>query len=308
MSNIITRNFPVSLVTDGILSYLQWSFGNPDIIPPDYRWDADDRASKIRICGPFAIDNQKPMSAPFVVVERTGFTFANRVIDNLKSQTPNSAESTEKVDWMDGGINITCGSGVASEASCLANIIAMILQSNRHGICAALKFVRDLRYVSIGPEVPVVKYAEVHRWEVTLQIYVSLQFGWIIAQKELDEWNKADIINQEAQMFSNAGETTKDIDLIVDNTKDFGTTVDNDPQLLPAELSRKYYYIRFRDNANDQLYPVKEIVDNHTLRLVTHDGDDMEVPWGAPETKTDLEYDLLWNHVHIHAKIPGANI
>jgi len=303
----ITTNFPLSVLVDGILNFLQWAFHNPDIIPPEYRWDSDDRASRIRICAPFVIDNEKPMSAPFIVVERTGFEFANRVLDNLRSGLTPSNENVQKVDWMDGGLTVTVGSGVASEASCLANIIALLIHANRHGICETLKFVRNLRYGGIGPEMPVVKYAEVHRWEVTVQFEVSLQFGWIMSQKEIGPWNKADVINTSPHALSADGETTQGSDLLVDNTKDFGTLVTNDPQLLPAELSKKYYYIKFVNNEFDQLYPVVEIVNNHTLKLVTHDINDAEVPWSAPESASGLEYDLLWNHVHIHAKIPGAN-
>lgn len=308
MATPVMTGYPVGLIVDGIISYLQWAFHNPEIIPPEYRWDSDDRASRIRICAPFVIDNEKPMSAPFIVVERSGFTFANRSIDNLRTKSPITGEVEEKVDWMDGTINITCGSGVASEASCLANIIALLLQSNRHGIMQTLRFVRNFRYVGIGPEVPVVKYAEVYRWEVTLQMSVSLQFGWLINQKDLDPWNKTDIINIQdpATTFSEDGETTQGSDLLVDTTKDFGIFTTNDPQLLPAELSKKWYYIRFADNEYKQLYPIVEIVDNHTLRLVTHDESDSQIPWSAPETASGLEYDLLWNHVHIHVKIPGA--
>lgn len=302
-------NFPLALIVDGILSYLQWAFGNPEIVPPEFRWDENDRSSRIRISAPFVIDNEKPMSAPYIVVERTGFTFANRAIDNQRSRSFPTGETDERVDWMDGGINITFGSGVASEASCLANIVALLLQSNRHGIASTLRFVRSLKYVSIGPEIPVVKYAEVHRWEVTLQLFVSIQFGWIVNQKDLEPWNSADIINtrQPSEMFSETGETTQGSDLLVDTSQDFGVLTTNDPQLLPAELSKKWYYIRFSDNENDQLYPIVEIVDNHTLRLVTHDANDSEVPWSASETATNLSYDLLWNHVHVHVKIPSAS-
>ena len=303
----LTTGYPLALLVDGLLSYLHFAFGNPDMIPPDYRWSSDDRASKIRISAPFVIDNEKPMSAPFIVVERGGFTFANRVIDNLRSGQAPGNENTERVDWMDGNVNITIGSGVASEATCLANIVALMLQADRHGICSTLKFVRNLKYVGIGPEIPVVKYAEVHRWEVTIQLEASLQFGWVSKQMSLTKWNKTDIINVHEEMFSEHGESTEDSDLLVDNTKDFGILVTNDPQLLPAELSKKYYYIRFSDNEHDQVYPITEIVDNHTLRLVSHDANDAEVPWVAPETSSGLEYDLLWNRVHLHVKIPGAN-
>jgi len=306
MAPPITTGFPLPTIVDGVLSYLQFLFGNPDIIPAEYRWDEDDRVSKIRISAPFVIDNEKPMSAPYIVVERMAFTFANRTLDNLKSKDSIISNSTEKVDWWDGGVNITFGSGVATEASNLANIVAILIQSNRHGIASTLQFVRSINYVGVGPEVPIVKYAEVHRWETTLQLQTSLQLGWIMHQRELTEFAKADIINENEQVYSASGETTQGSDLFVDQTQDFGILSTNDPQLLPAELMKGWYYIRLADNAYDQLYTVKEIVDNHTLRLATHDTNDNEVPWSAEDTASDVAYDLLWNHVHIHVKIPGT--
>jgi len=307
MATPSTAGFPLPTISEGILSYLQFAFGNPEIIPPQYRWDEDDRASRIRICAPFVIDNEKPMSAPYIVVERTAFTFANSILDNLKSKDPITGVETQRVDWMNGGVNITFGSGAATEASNLANIVAILLQSNRHEICATLRFVRSLQYVGIGPEIPIVKYAEVHRWETTLQLAVSLQFGWIVRQMELTEFNYADIINIGDPQASETGETTLGSDLFVDNAKDFGTLVTNDPQLLSAELSKGWYYVRLDDNENQQLYVVKEIVDNHTLKLATHDEDNVEVPWSATATASDVGYKLLWNTVHIHAQIPSAN-
>ena len=306
MTNVTTTGFPLATIVDGLLSYLQWAFGNPDIMPPEYRWDSDDRSSRIRISSSYVIDNEKPMSAPYIIVARDSFTFANRIIGNLKSQSPVTGEVTEGVDWMDGMVNITFGSGVASEASNLANIVALLMQSNRHGICTTLKFARNMKYVGIGPELPIVKYEQVHRWETTLNLFVSLQFGWIMRQTELTPWNSADIINQKVEDFSENGETEEDSDLLIDLTKDFGTFVTNDPQLLPAELAKKWYYIRLSRNSSKQLYTIVEIVDNHTLRLATHNEDDEEVPWLSDETATGVKYDFLWNHVHIHAKIPGA--
>ena len=303
----IMTGFPLATIVDGILNFLQFSFANPEIIPPEYRWDPDDRVSRIRISAPFVIDNEKPMSAPYIIVERSAFNFSNSIIDNLRSKSDPTGENTEKVDWMDGGVNITFGSGVATEASNLANLVALLIQANRHGICATLQFVRNLRYVGIGPELPIVKYAEVHRWETTLQLSASLQFGWLMKQTELTEWNSVDIINEREEMFSDAGEMTLGSDLFVDNSKDFGPLLTNDPQLLPAELAHKWYYIRLSDNVSDQLYTIVEVVDSNTLRLVTHDTSDNEVPWAALETDSGVSYDLLWNHVHVHVKIPGAS-
>lgn len=296
-------NFPLSAVVDGIISYIQFLFGNPDITPAEYRWSSDDRQSRIRISGVFVLDNQKPMSAPFIVVERGAFNFANRTLDNLKNGTENAMETTEHVDWCDGSINIICGSGVAGEASSIANYIALSMQSDRHGIMSTLRFVRNMYYIDVSPEIPVVKDTEIRRWEVTLRIFVSLQMGWVKTIIDpLTKWEKAAIKTISDFDSSETGIVVEGSDLLVDVNKNFGTTVGSDPQLLAQELSRKWYYIKFSDN--DELFPVSEIVDSHTLRLLHHDEDNNPIPWSCPESESDVSYSLLWNSVHIYMELP----
>ena len=40
-------NFPLALVTDGLISYLQHVFSSPEHTPSEYRWNANDRSSRI---------------------------------------------------------------------------------------------------------------------------------------------------------------------------------------------------------------------------------------------------------------------
>jgi hypothetical protein len=300
-------NFPVAAVIDSLLSYLQHLFSNPELTPSDYRWNVDGRKSKIRIGAPFVIDNDKPMSAPFIVVERGGLIADDRIIDNLKSGVPNLQNNKESVSIFDGYINIICGSRVGSEASTIANFISMMIQADRHGIINNVNFIRNLKQYDIGPEIPVIKDTEVRRWEVTSRFSVSLQLGWITGETETVLWKKAEIIEgnrvNEDNPFSSSGSVEINKDLLVDTTKDFGPYLTNNPQLLDVELEKGWYYIRFKDNTYHQLYNIVEIVDNHTLKLTTHDVNENTVPWISTETKTDVEYDLLWNSLHLHTKI-----
>lgn len=299
-------NFPIAAIVDCLLSYLQFVFTNDEITPEGYRWNEDDLVSKIRISSPFVIDNEKPMSAPFIVVERGSFEFANRIIDNQKSGSPNPMEEKTFVDWADGTVNIICGSGVAKEASNLANFLAVMFQGNRHGIIKNSHFIRNLNYIGIGPEIPVVKDSEVRRWEVTLSLRVSLQIGWLHALREPTLWESAAIYTEKVpeEAYSDQGETTLGQDTLVDSTKNFGFLESNDPKLIETELNKGWYYVRFRDNVNDQLYTIVEIVDSNTLRLQTHDENNNPVPWEAPATATEKEYDLLWNSLNIHMELP----
>jgi len=300
------KNFPLQAVVDVLLSYLQYIFGNPEITPPAYRWNSDTRASKIRLSAPFVIDNSKPMSAPFVIVERNPFSFENRTIDNLRTADPNVFTNQEKTDIMNGSINVICGSGTAGEASNIANFLAIMLHADRHGIISNSKFIRNLGYLDVGPEIPVVKDTEVRRWEVTLRLSASLQIGWLEKEKDPELWEKLAVYNIGDPPWdeSDSGETTQGSDLLVDTTKNFGYLNTNDPQLLEQEFNRGWYYIRFTSEGKKQLYTVVEIVNSTTLRLETHDENNDPVAWSAPETATDLEYEILWNDLHIHMELP----
>jgi len=300
-------NFPLQSIVDGLISYLQFIFQNDEVVPASYRWDVNDRTSKIRISAPFVIDNEKPMSAPFIVVERGSFKFQNLTIDNVKSATPNTFENVRKDDVMDGYVNVICGSGTASEASNIANFLAINFQADRHGIAGNMPFVRNLRYDTVGPEIPVVKDTEVRRWEVTLSLFVSMQIGWINIHRQPIEWNKVNLygINTESETFSDKGIVSVGSDILTDPTKSFGYLEANDPQLLEKELAEGYYYIQF--TGSSQLYPVSEIVSNNELKLLSHDADHNPVPYSAPLSLTDVEYKLWWNCVHIRGEIPNNN-
>ncbi len=283
-------NFPIASVVDGLLSYTQWIFGNPEITPAEYRWNSDDRASRIRICAPFVVDNQKPMSAPFIVIERGAFSFANRMLDNLKTADANTFLNGKYDDWCDGGMNIICGSGTAEEASSLANFLAIMFQADRHGIKQVLRFVRNLNYVDISPEIPVVKFAEVVRWEVTLRLYVSLQMGYFKLEREPELWNKAGFYAVESPSLatSESGIISEGQDTLVDMSKDFGFLTTNSPQFLQQEFSRGWYYIKFPDSEYpEQLYT--------------------PVPWSSPEAAIDVEYQIWWNAIHLRMELPNNN-
>jgi hypothetical protein len=296
-------NFPIAAVVDVLISYLQYCFTNDEITPSTYRWNANDRDSRIRISAPFVIDNEKPMSAPFLIVERGSFSFENKTIDNLKSGTENSFETKKYVDWANGTVNIICGSGVASEASSLANFLAILFQANRHGIMKNSHFIRNLNYIGIGPEVPVVKDSEVRRWEVTLTLSVSLQMGWISTLREPTLWQSAAIYvtKNPAEAYSSLGVVTQSQSTLVDMSKNFGFLESNDPRLIETEFDKGWYYIRFRGNT--QLYTIIEIIDGNTVKLGTHDIDNNPVDWICQESASGVEYDLLWNHLNVHVEI-----
>jgi hypothetical protein len=108
--------------------------------------------------------------------------------------------------------------------------------------------------------------------------------------------------------LSAKGVVTEGSDLLVDTTQDFGIEGTSNPQFLEQELEKGWYYIRFKDNEHYQIYPVVEIVDNHTLKLLTHDANNIPTPWLSPESKIDVSYNLLWNNIHLSMEIPTSSL
>jgi hypothetical protein len=296
------KNFPLAAIVDGLLSYLQFVFSTPEIVPSEYRWNADDRKTKIRISAPFVVDDEKPFSCPFIVAERGGFAKDDRIIDNLKSSDANTLENPERVVIWNGSLNIICGGRSASETSSIANFLLINIDADRHGIIKNLKFIRNLKSMSIGPEIPIKKRDEIIRWQVTLVLSVSLQMGWKGALTDPDKFEQFSLkaIDTEKTSSGDAGIITKGIDTLVDNTKSFGFKTTDDPQLLEQEFEKGWYYIRF----DEQLYKIVKIIDKHTLQLVMENQYREEVPWEAPETKDHVIYDLLWNSIHVIIQLP----
>jgi hypothetical protein len=296
------KNFPLALIVDGLISYFQFVFSNSEIVPDEYRWDADDRRTRIRISGPMVIDDEKPFSCPCIIVERGGFQKNDTIIDNLKSADENTFENRESVEVWDGSLSVTCVCRSSSEASSIANFLLINITADRHEIIKNIGFVRNFRTMNVGPEIPVKKNAEIIRYNVAFLIMASIQMGYKSVLANADKFNKFSLtsVDIENKISGTAGSTTEGSDTLVDITKSFGFETTNSPQLLEREFNDGWYYIRF----SEQLYKIKEIVDEHTVRLVTIDENDDEIPWIAEETNSDVAYDLLWNGIHVLVQLP----
>jgi hypothetical protein len=300
-------NFPIAVAVDAFLSFIQHRFTKPEITPSAYRWNSDNRQSRIRISGSYVIDDEKPGSRPSITVERGTFTFAHRAIDNLQSAEPNTFLNPKYKDWMDGIINITCESRVASEASSLAQFLAMELQANRHSIAKITQCIKDFTYHDIGPEEPRRGDVETRTWRVVLRLRCSIYIGWVRNYAgSTVPFNKAELIaiSPEDPYSSETGSTTQGSDLLVDTGADFGLLTTNDPQLLASELNKEWYYIVFEADTNATKLVVTEIIDNNTLRLKYRQADGTLIPYDAAETETGLQYRLEWNAAHMRIVLP----
>jgi hypothetical protein len=295
-------NFPVGLVVDGITSFIQHRFSKPEITPPQYRWSSDDAQSRIRISAIYSIDNSKPGSIPSITVRRTSLSFASAGINNLAKADANVLTNAMYEDWMDGGIDILCEAGAASEASSLANYLAIEFQANRHSMKEVLPFLRHLEYMEIGPEMMAEQNVEPRRWQVYLRLKISVYIGWIKREGSIDKFNKFSLtdISPNNTWKSDEGIITKNEPYIKDNTADFGILKINNPQLLSAELNQKWYYVLIGDD--QRLYTIEEIINNHQLRLSDKDQNDIVVPYNPSESFT-TNYRIVWNTIHLRVEI-----
>lgn len=298
-------NLPFGLVVDGFLSFIQSRFSNPEITPPAYRWNPDETQSRIRISSTYVIDNAKSGGIPSITVRRSGLQFASRVMDNLASADANVLTNAQYEDWADGTIDMLCEAGSASEASSLANFLAIEIQANRKGIKYTLPFIRYISWADVGPETPVEQNVEVRRWQVFLRIKISVYLGWIKKEIDLTPFNKISITNisSDNTWESDTGIITPGQPYIVDNTADFGIFRINKPQLLVSELQKKWYYVLMEDN--NRLYIIEEIINNHQIRLSDKDERNIVVPYNPSESK-NINYKIVWNTIHLKVEIPKA--
>jgi hypothetical protein len=126
----------------------------------------------------------------------------------------------------------------------------------------------------------------------------------MLQSEETIPYNKAELwnIGSPPHYTSHTGTIVTDEATLYDANANFGIYTSNNPQLLQRELSKKWYYVTLGDSK--RLYPVDSIIDEHTLKLIDRNKDDVEVPFSASESKDNLTYNVLWNTVHIHVKLP----
>jgi hypothetical protein len=296
-------SFPAVYVVDGIISFLQYVFGLPGITDVDYRWNSDEKKSKIFIAGPYTFDREKLGSAPSITVSRGGLGFNNLVIDNLESAGANTFSSPKHRDIMGGRISVICESRSASEASGLASFCAYQIQSHRHEIISNIKFIQDLKYEGLSPENPIQEAAEIKRYQCVASFNCSLYSGWMKSISNLTKFNKANIysVDDEDGVYNSTATITAGSPNIVDDNADFGLTNDNDPQLVESEYNNKWYLINFKDC--NKKYVVEEIINNKTLRLSEVDKNGDTIPFN-PESNDSVEYKLFWNSVHVDIEMP----
>lgn len=304
MPSVIT-NFPLVALSDGIISFLQYQFGNAQVTPGEYRWNSNERASKIFISAPYTITRDKVEAQPTITIGRANFAFQNRVIDNLKSADAITQENPVHMDLVQGPLIVTIEAQTGSEATGLASFVALLIQSNRKMLAGQLKFIQSMRWTGISNETPVEEAAEIQRWQCTLTYQVIVYMGWLKRTiGPVDRFNKANIYHAEDPPVWDSiyGEVTAGSPNLVDQSANFGFLTTNEPQILESEFNHRWYYVNFGDDPKK--YTVEQIVNNKTLKLSVVDANGDTVDFNPTQSEKGKAYKLLWNSVHINVEIP----
>ena len=297
----ILNKCPLTAFSDGITSFIQYVFKTPEITPAEYRWSQDEKQTKMFISGPFTVTREKVGSLPTITVIRGPFNYENRTINNFKEANPNVFDEDKYIELLSGPLSIICEAGTGDEATSLAYFLQMELQANRLLMKKQMTFLHRLLWSGISQEQPVKEEAEIVRWQVTISLQATIYVGWLNKISGLDRFNKISVKNADSQWTSTYGETTSGSDLFVDNSADFGIVSTNSPQLLQAELLKKWYYISFDGS---KMYKVEEIINSKTLKLSDVDADGNSIPYNPTDTANNLNYQLYWNTIHLAIELP----
>ena len=297
----ILNKCPLTAFSDGITSFIQYVFKTPEITPAEYRWSQDEKQTKMFISGPFTVTREKVGSLPTITVIRGPFNYENRTINNFKEANPNVFDEDKYIELLSGPLSIICEAGTGDEATSLAYFLQMELQANRLLMKKQMTFLHRLLWSGISQEQPVKEEAEIVRWQVTISLQATIYVGWLNKISGLDRFNKISVKNADSQWASTYGETTSGSDLFVDNSADFGIVSTNSPQLLQAELLKKWYYISFDGS---KMYKVEEIINSKTLKLSDVDADGNSIPYNPTDTANNLNYQLYWNTIHLAIELP----
>ena len=304
------RGYPIANVVSFLLGYLQeLIFSNPNMVNANWAYDRNnERGSRIRISGPFVIDNQKPYSQPFIVIERGEFSFKNRTINDTKRADANTTENEERVLIPDGVVLITCGSAAAAEASSLANFIAIVINAGRESIYKGSRFIRFIRCITIGPEVPVSKGHKIQRYEVTVAFQVGLQFGFTYSPQDPQKFNKFSLsaVKKPYEYISLTGSVTLGSPIF----SDFKTRFGEDILFYPQELANNWYKVFIKSKPELELvidsinYEPAEPWGN-SLNIKIRQEDGTYLPWDPDFSLNDISYSIWWNNIHLFFNYPG---
>jgi hypothetical protein len=308
-------DYPLASVSSFFLSFLQYQFSLPEVTPPGLRWDPDPLKSTIRISATYSPDQEKAGSPLSISIKRNIFGYRTLGLGDKADKTPNTFEDEAGVGLLEGSVDIIVTSEVAAETSSVVNLIAMLLQANRQELAGISGFIQHLSLESVSAEEIVKIDAVARRWACSLRLRTNLYMGWtrinVYDPLKNPILEQIEVTNLSKMSSEEHGSTTMGSDLFVDSTKNFGPLVSNNPQLFQKDVEKQWYYVTIKipgptpeDPVTEERCIIKDVVDNHTLKLVKRDENGVEYPYLAPSTRVDIDYELAWNSIHLQTVFP----
>jgi len=300
-------NAPTTDIVKQVISFLQWLFSKSALAPPEYKWDADDKRSLIRISKSFSTDDSKSLSRPSIVVTKGAAVPQNRVLDNLVSANKNVFDEPVRADLVNMNLMITVNAGAADEASNLLAFAVHNIHMHRHKFSEKIDYIHEIRQVQLNPEQPVANQvdSEIHVWEATGVISAVLIIGWYEAVDPAEIlWETMEIRGTGVVVYeSETGQVFKNSSILKDTNALFGSTDDSIPQLTTENVDKGFYFIVIEG----QPYMLKNVVNNNMLRLaISNEKGDM-IDFAFDEERNDVSYKIHWNKPYIRMVVPNKN-
>jgi len=269
---------PSGKLTSMLISYLQHIFSDEELVTPMYLWNKDQKVSRIRISSVFVVNNETPLSSPYITVRRGSHNFLRVGIDDFIEGDNITLE--RKSAPLEGNVMFTVGARSSIEASNIAQFIAEYLQTERHGIIHKSGFLRNFKIIGVGEEVPKVVDSVVHRYEVSVPAFSSSMY---ISSRDYtagDPFNMTEFLGYDK--ISDKSSCVLDANVLTDLNKTFGESYSYDYFLEPGKL----YYA----NIDGTSYEIISILSDHSILL-------KDATFAPSTTKN---YNIIWNTSGIH--------
>jgi len=267
---------PAAKLTSALISYLQFLFSKVNKVGAMYLWNQDQKLTKIRISSAFVIDVQKPLSNPYITVQRGGMNYQKVAIANFIEGDALENKVT-KGDFLGGGISITVGARTTIEASNIAHFIAEYMQVDRGQIISKSGMLRNFQVMGVGPETPKVVDSMVHRAEVTISIMAETICLNEVSVLQEGPFNITDILGIDWRSGESKGDVASGVLNIGSKTVGIDNTYDYFLEQVRID-SGEYYAM-----LNGEPFQIGTIVDEHNIGII-----------GCSLNKT-VDYSIIWN-------------
>jgi len=276
-----------------IIDFLQFIFKN--ITPDQFRWDPDERRTKVVIGAHEVFGLENAGSVLKIAVVRSGFAMQHRTINQARP-APNTYGQKSFADLMDGTISVVVEAGTSEEATGLATFCGLVINANRGTIIKEAEVFHGLKLRTISEERTVEFQSKPARIQCAAILEAPLNVSWMTDKKSGYIFGEMHIQHMDPDpIFISHCSITAGSKNLLDSNADFGYFNTNRPQFTEKELLEGWYTVRFK--ASGEEYKIKSVIAPDRLELVSE----------MKKTETGIEYDIIYNSMYFETISQNKN-